>query len=73
VADWKVASTGTPRCLRILPESLMVAALNIEPRKQTTKLALRPKRCLLAIHVKLQQFVASKLIWTGRLSKFPDG
>src|ERR1700675_2320276 len=44
----------------------MVAALNIEPRKQMTKLALRPKRCLLAMQVKLQQIIASKLIldWT---------
>jgi IS30 family transposase len=36
--------------------------------------ALRPKLCLLAIHVKLQELVASKLIldWSPR-SRFPDG
>src|SRR5712692_3078906 len=33
-----------------------------EADRQAWELALRPKRCLLAIHVKLQKIVASKLI-----------
>src|SRR6202171_6056267 len=42
----------------------MVAVLSIEPMKLITKpeSALRPKACLLAIHVKLQKIVASRLI-----------
>ena len=40
----------------------MVAVLNIEPMKRMPKSALRPKLCLLAIHEKLQEIVASKLL-----------
>ena len=43
----------------------MVALLSIEPIKRISRAwdsALRPKRCLLAIHVKLRKMVASKLI-----------
>jgi IS30 family transposase len=42
----------------------MAAVLSIEPKKrnQAWESALRPKRCLLAIQVKLRQVVASKLI-----------
>ena len=42
----------------------MAADLSIEPgsRSQAWESALRPKRCLLAIHVKLRELVASKLI-----------
>jgi hypothetical protein len=43
----------------------MAAALSIEPRKRISEpgeSALRPKRCLLAIPVKLCKVVASKLI-----------
>jgi DNA-binding CsgD family transcriptional regulator len=40
---------------------------------QAWNAALRPKRCLLAVNRKLQDIVARKLIWTGRLSSFPGG
>jgi len=43
----------------------MVAVLRIEPVKRTAKPGSRPwrpKRCLLSIHVKLRNIVASKLI-----------
>jgi len=43
----------------------MVAVLRIEPVKadgEAWESALRPKRCLLSIHVKLRNIVASKLI-----------
>src|SRR5260370_6172439 len=51
-----------------------------EADDQAWELALRPKRCLLAIHVKLQQMVASKLIldWSPEQSsgwlkiQYPD-
>jgi len=38
VADWKVASTGKPRCLRILPESRAhvgkETGQNVDPRSE---------------------------------------
>ena len=43
----------------------MVAVLRIEPVEadgEAWESALRPKRCLLAIHLKLRKIVASKLI-----------
>ncbi len=36
-------------------------------------MALRPEPCLLATHTPLREIVASKLMQTGRPSKFPDG
>jgi len=54
----------------------MVAVLRIEPVKRTAKAwesALRPKRCLLSIHVKLRNIVASKLILDWSPEQIPDG
>jgi hypothetical protein len=54
----------------------MVAVLRIEPVKRTDEAwqsALRPKRCLLSIHLKLRNIVASKLILDWSPNRFPAG
>src|SRR5216684_2664256 len=44
-----------------------------EADDQAWESALRPKKCLLAVHQRLREVVASKLILDCRPNRFPDG